>query len=80
MLIQLLILLLIAGICGALGQAIPAIHTEAAWFRSRSDLSVRFWDRGSRERFTCRSCSRLMWRACIFRSSGPSSAQRCSWR
>jgi len=81
MLIQLLILLLIAGVCGALGQAITGYsHGGCLVSIALGFIRRAFWivDRGSTS--LCRAVPRLMWRACIFRSCGPSSAQRCSWR
>jgi len=42
--LDVIVLLIIAGLCGALGQAITGFSRAAAWFRSRLDLSVRSWN------------------------------------
>ena len=46
MLIQFLVLLLIAGVCGALGQAIVGYSHGGCLVRLRSDLSARCWEYG----------------------------------
>jgi len=52
MLIQLLILLLIAGVCGAL-PGDYRLFARRLLVSIALGLSARFWDRGSREHFNC---------------------------
>ena len=55
MIIQLLILLLIAGICGALGQAIGGYSHGGCLVSLPWDSSAPFWERGWRAPWDSRS-------------------------
>jgi len=77
-LISFLMLLLIAGICGTIGQAIAGSGRGGILVLIAS--SARYWECGWLARSVCVRCLPSISADRLFRSSGRSSARRCSSR